>query len=69
MRSCGRFCDCWGGSTKNTIHDGGPAECGIILHYWTYLPTSLYYFYQQVLEAGLNSALKIKQILRQEADF
>jgi hypothetical protein len=29
MRSCKRFCDCWGGSTKNTIHDGGHAECGI----------------------------------------
>jgi hypothetical protein len=29
MRSCGRFCDCWGGSTKNTIHDGGHAECAI----------------------------------------
>jgi replicative DNA helicase Mcm len=31
MRSCRRFYDCWGRSTKNTIHDGGHAECGEIL--------------------------------------
>jgi len=29
MRSCGRSCDCWGGSSKNTIHDGRHAECAI----------------------------------------
>ncbi len=28
MRSCGRFYDCWGRGTKNTIYDGGRAECG-----------------------------------------
>jgi len=31
MRSCKRFCDCWGASSKNTIHDGGHAECGVYL--------------------------------------
>ena len=30
MRSCRRFYDCWGRSTKNTIHDGGHAECAIV---------------------------------------
>ena len=31
MRSCRRFYDCWGRSTKNTIHDGGHAECAFII--------------------------------------
>ncbi len=31
MRNCRRFYDCWGRSTRNTIHDGGHAECAITL--------------------------------------
>jgi len=32
----------------------------ITLRIWTYLPTSLFYFYQRILEGGLNGTLRIK---------